>query len=76
MATELYRRIIILEILADSDPSNATLEDVVYQIDEGDWSGSIISDNTITVEPALMRQLLIAQGTDPDYLVPEDDEED
>ena len=73
MATDLYRRIIVLEVLSDVDPSSAGIEDIAYQISEGDWSGAILSDTTTVVDAGTMRQLLINQGSDPTFLVPEDD---
>ncbi len=74
MVANLYRRIIVLEVLSDADPSYAGLEDVAYQISEGDWSGTILSDTTSEIDADLMRQLLVSQGSDPTFLVPENDE--
>lgn len=71
----LRRTVVQIEILSDEDEpiGDLPLGTIIYQITEGGWSGeqSIVSDEEVT--PERMSELLIAQGSDPDFLVSEPD---
>lgn len=67
--TPLYRRLVLLEVLADEDPSDWEVGDIAHEIVDGGASGHILMDKTDEVSPDLMAQLLAAQGSDPDFLV-------
>lgn len=67
--SKLYRRIIKLEILSDRPIDTDDLAALAYEVTQGDASGSILSDATEEVTPELMRVLLIEQGSDPAFLL-------
>ena len=73
--SKLYRRLVVLEILSDYDPTD---EDVVSAIQDGAaeaWSIATLADSASEVTPGQMRSLLETQGSDPEFLVPEGEDE-
>jgi hypothetical protein len=68
-----YRRVIVLEVLSDRPTGDLDLPDLAYEIAEGDSSGAILADQTDQVDADAVRGLLIAQGSDPEFLLGEDD---
>jgi len=63
-----YRTIISIEILSDYPYSVDTLADVGYDMTEGDVSGRI-SEKCDEITKDEMRKSLIAQGSDPAFLI-------
>jgi hypothetical protein len=66
-----------VEVLTEGDekPSEPVdLADVAYQISDGDASGHITSKVEEVTETE-MRQLLINQGSDPDFLIHEEEDD-
>ena len=70
-----YRNLVQIEILSDRQWGEVTdLEEIAYQIRDGDSSGSVshpVIDEEVT--PERMSELLIAQGSEPSFLIPQDD---
>ena len=68
----LRRAVIQIEVLYDQNTETV----IDYAITNGFASGrvTVISDKEVTRET--MRQLLIAQGSDPAFLLGEDEDED
>ena len=67
--TRFYRTIVQIEILSNEEvPNPIDLEAINYEIIDGSWSGrlSIISSEEVT--RARMAELLIGQGSDPEFL--------
>jgi hypothetical protein len=77
MMPEYYRNVISVEILSDqllTDEMVLDLDNVDYLINEGSCSGKVT--RTILneqVSPQQMRELLTAQGSDPEFLVGEEE---
>lgn len=71
--SKLYRTVIVFEVLHDEPISaDAELNDIYEETITGDFSGMVLSQKTEEVSPEKMRELLTAQGSDPDFLTPED----
>jgi hypothetical protein len=54
-------------------PDYSSLSEVAEDIDNGDASGEVTYDHT-EVSKDTMRELLIAQGSDPEFLIIEDED--
>jgi len=70
--TKYWRTVMQIEILSEGEeaPSAgdlASLSIVDYQIRDGEWSGDV-RFKQFEIKPAKMAQLLIAQGSDPEFL--------
>lgn len=63
-----YRTIITVEILSDYPYSVDTLADVGYDMTEGDVSGQI-SERCEEITKDEMKKALIAQGSDPNFIL-------
>ena len=62
-----------LEVLTDQEiPAKTNLRTIAYEIDEGGWSGSWETENVEYLTREQMAEALIAQGSDPGFLVDED----
>lgn len=71
-----FRTVFEIEYLSDMEPpSFPTLAQIEYDITEGHASGvvNVIVQEEVTKER--MAELLIAQGSDPEFLIPEEDED-
>ena len=71
MSGKFYRTVVQVEILSDElVPDPADLDGINYQITEGGWSGlaeTIVLNEEVSRER--MAVLLIAQGSDPSFLL-------
>jgi hypothetical protein len=70
--SKFYRTIVTVEILSDEPIGSPTLDEINYQIMEGDWSGqyevsSVAEISPAEISPAEMTSALIAQGSDPEF---------
>jgi len=64
-----YRTIIQVEVLSDKPLSEEmTLGEIDYQITEGECSGRVTTVSCDEVSPKEMAELLISQGSDPQFL--------
>ena len=72
----LYRIVYKIEVLADTpmhhDPID--LAGINYAITEGHASGQFLETKTEEVSRERMAELLIAQGSDPEFLLGEEEE--
>ena len=65
---KFYRTVIQMEILSEQPIRDASMSDIAYQTDEGDWSGkntTVIQDDEITGPQAAV--YLSLQGSDPEF---------
>jgi hypothetical protein len=71
MTTKFYKTIIQIEILSEDEPygEGQTLGDINYAITEGHCSGKITTISQDEVHASTMAQLLIAQGSDPEFFM-------
>lgn len=71
MTRKFYRTIVSIEILSEDEPygEGQTLADIDYAITEGHCSGKITTESTLEVTPQQMVALLLAQGSDPSFLM-------
>jgi len=73
-ADKLYHTVIQVEVLSQGPvPDPISLKDVAYEIDEGEWSGSVRQVRYREVDGPEMAGLLKAQGSDPEFLGLTDD---
>lgn len=65
---KFYRTVIHVEILSDDpSPKDASLQDIAYQISEGDWSGATKMAEHEEMDGEKMAKLLQEQGSDPSF---------
>ena len=71
-----WKTTIITTVLTEGEqaPGYNCLSEVAYDIDQGDASGEVVYDHAEITEDE-MRELLIAQGTDPEFLILSDGED-
>lgn len=77
---KFYRSVVTLEILSETPIADRLgemrLEDIAYEITDGDWSGDWNSEHDELDGPA-MAKALQAQGSDPGFFrLTEDGEDD
>ena len=70
--TKTYTRTrIVVEVLSDGPYDPKTLCDVHYDITDGDLSGRWDIESSEVLTPEAMEKALLAQGSDPDFLLGE-----
>lgn len=74
--TKYYRTVITVEVLSDEPYNPASLAQVAHDTISGGCSGNwkITSSEEVTVKR--MAELLEAQGSDPSFLIMEEDDKD
>lgn len=71
-----YRTVVEVEILSDEPwPDITDLDTIHYAITEGDASGMVNTKESHEVTAEEMAVLLTAQGSDPGFLIREEDDE-
>ena len=70
---KLYRTVITYEILSEESCDWDSLGDVAYAVKYGDCSGMRLDQTTEEVSRERMAELLEAQGSDPAFLLREDE---
>jgi len=75
--TGLYRIVYSIEVLTDSPMHHEplSLEDIAYEIREGHASGQFLDTIAQEISRETMSELLIAQGSDPEFLLGDPDDE-
>lgn len=68
-----FRAVISYEVLSAGSPFSGGVANLAESIIDGDCSGKEISNEFSRVKPATMKKLLEAQGSDPDFLISEED---
>ena len=67
--TELFHAYYLVEVLTEEIPvGGQSLKDISYNIVDGSWSGEVSMSPTTPVSRPLMGELLLSQGSDPDFL--------
>ena len=71
--SKLYRIVYKIEVLTDSPLHHEplSLTDIAYEITEGHSSGIFLDTEVEEVTKERMSELLIAQGSDPEFLLGE-----
>ena len=64
---KFFKSQVVIEILSEEDIGDPSLEKIMYQITEGDWSGVYSVKKVETLDAEQMRIALIGQGSDPDF---------
>ena len=72
--TDLWRTVIRLEVLSRGRLPDMELHELAEAVTTGDCSGSAHDATEQEVSAACMRRLLIAQGSDPEFLLDGDDD--
>ncbi len=62
-----YRTVITVEVLSEEPFEFRNLKDVHYAITDGDCSGSYGTTSVETADGRRMAELLLNQGSDPDF---------
>jgi hypothetical protein len=75
-ARTLHHTVITVDVLSDHPFEFDDLEDLHHAITSGDCSGRWVVMHTEQVDGGRMAQLLIGQGSDPDFFGPFEDGED
>ena len=71
--TKSYKKITLtIEVLSDGAWEWENLTDVAHQISDGECSGEITNEEIEFLTPDEMAEALIAQGSDPSFLLGED----
>jgi hypothetical protein len=69
-----YRTVFRIEVLSEGPlPEDISLEDVAYEIMDGDYSGNIKRVSEDEVDGPTMARLLREQGSDPEFFRLTDD---
>jgi len=74
MTVKYYRTVIEFEVLSTEPLGPVSLRDLDYQTMEGHMSGTFLDTTEEVVTKERMIELLTAQGTDPEFLI-EDEEQ-
>jgi hypothetical protein len=70
----LYRTVFSVEVLSDYEVAGQDIEEIAYQIKDGDCSGKLISVVQEELTKQEMAEALRGQGSDPAFLLGEDDD--
>lgn len=62
-----YKSQVVIDIISEEEIGDPSLEKILYQITEGDWSGSYSVKKVEVLTDDEARKALIAQGSDPDF---------
>jgi hypothetical protein len=65
---QLFQTFILVEVLSDRPCAGLGLKEIAREIEEGDFSGQYDVVFSRRVTPKEMSELLIEQGSDPDFL--------
>ena len=68
-----HRTLILIEVLGN-EAYDGEITDLAYDITEGHWSGAELMRESTSVDVNQMAHLLTMQGSDPEFLIEEDDE--
>lgn len=62
-----YKSQVVIDIISEEEIGDPSLEKILYQITEGDWSGSYSVKKVEVLTDDEARKALISQGSDPDF---------
>lgn len=74
--SKYYKTIIEVEVLSEDPYNPEELEQIAADITTGDCSGKWTISSSEEVSKEKMTELLIAQGSDPEFLIREDEDEE
>ena len=74
--SKFYKTIVQIEVLSTEEIGDVTLNDIVYMITDGHCSGHWEIASTEEITAPTMAQLLINQGSDPEFLGLDEDGND
>lgn len=72
MAERYYRSILVVEILGN-EPYSGGLEAISTAVIDGGFSGGILAESSTEVTSEQISELLLMQGSEPEFLVTETD---
>lgn len=75
MSQKFYRTVITYEVLSDRPISDLSISDVARECEEGDFSGMELTTTTEEVSAERMIELCENQGSDPSFILGDDDDE-
>jgi hypothetical protein len=64
---EFHKTVIQVEVLSEEPVGETSLEPVHQQITEGDWSGTVSTVSTETLDGKQAAEALLNQGSDPSF---------
>lgn len=64
-----YKTIVVVEVLSNEPLQNPSLYEIAREIRSGGWSGNYEIGASEEVSKEKMAELLIAQGSDPAFLI-------
>lgn len=73
---KFYKTIITIEVLSEDEPWRGGLEALHYAITEGDCSAAFGDDYVVELTAEEVARELIAQGSDPEFFMLDDDGND
>lgn len=69
MKNRYFRTVVSIEILSNEPiPDTISLEDILYGITYGHWSGLVTHEQSKEIKAPKARRLLQKQGSDPTFL--------
>lgn len=68
-----FRTVFKYEVLSDEPLGNPSLAEISYQCTEGHCSGMFLEKEVEVVSQSEIENLLIEQGSDPNFLTQEDE---
>lgn len=69
MTEKLYRTVIVYEVLSDRPVGDMDIADIVRECYEGDFSGATLTEMAETVTPEKMAALSESQGSDVEFII-------
>lgn len=69
-----FHQFFLVEVLGEDALMHPSLADLHYHITDGHYSGEVTETNATYMNRSLTDEMLMAQGSDPEFLSKEDDE--
>lgn len=70
---KFYQTVVTYEVLSDEPLGSVSLKDIDYMCTEGHCSGRFIETKEFQVSKEVMSKLLVDQGSDPEFLLGEEE---
>lgn len=71
--TKYYKTRVCIDILSEEPLGDVDLEDIAYEIDQGEWVGGLVEMSEQVVTGKEMADALYAVGSEPGYFRLNDD---
>lgn len=73
---KFYKTVIKIEVLSEDPYEYTDLENLSYDINEGDCSGKVTIESSQELSKEQTKEELVKQGSDPNFLLNEDEDSD